>query len=302
MAPSGRVDVARGGRPVVTGRVAPRPAWYDALAPSGRPLRRIATMQGTVLAVYAGRVCDFWVRSAERATRENCRFCAVGLNLGADDDPAKTEAEILATVHAARRERRLAYVDFNCGHADDGAHLDRLLPIVARVKRETGLLVGVQTPPHPDRARWAALRAAGVNRVSFCVELFDPGRFREVCPGKHRVYGQRAYLDAVETCLALRREGPRAEPWVVNGELVAGLEPAASTIAGIEWLVARGAVPTVCVFRPLVGTDLADVAPPSPEAMRPVFAALYERSVAAGLPGGRARREAEPRVARGGVP
>lgn len=284
----GLVDVRRDGSHVAEARLAPRPAWYDRRTPSGRPMHRIATMQGTVLAVYAGSVCEFWVRSEHRPARENCRFCSVGLNLGADDDPAKTEEEILATVHAARREHPLAYVDFNCGHADDALHLDRLLPVVARVKRETGLLVGVQTPPHPDRARWAALRAAGVNRVSFCFELFDPERFREVCPGKHRVHGQRAYLDAVETCLALGREGPRGEPWVVNGEMVAGLEPPAATIAGIDWLVARGAVPTVCVFRPLVGTDLAHVAPPRPEVVRPVFAALYERCVAAGLPVGAA--------------
>lgn len=284
VAAHGAVEVSLDGRRVAHGRVAPRPAWYDEPAPSGRPMRRVATMQGTVLAVYAGRVCDFWVRGDARPARENCRFCAVGLNLGADDDVEKTEADVLATVKAARRDPRLAYVDFNAGHADDFGQVDRLLPLLARLKRETGLLVGVQVPPHPDRARWAALRAAGVNRVSFCVELFEPKRFASVCPGKARVYGQAAYFEAVATCVSLAREGPRLEPWVVNGELVAGLEPPSATIAGIDALVRLGAVPTVCAFRPLIGTDLADAAPPSPDELAPVFAALYERCVAAGLP------------------
>ena len=37
-----------------------------------------------------------------------------------------------------------------------------------------------------------------------------------------------------------------------------------------------GAVPTVCVFRPLQGTDLEDHEPPRADELRPVFAHLYE--------------------------
>lgn len=45
-----------------------------------------------------------------------------------------------------------------------------------------------------------------------------------------------------------------------------------------------GAVPTVCVFRPLVGTDLEHAAPPETEAMVPVFRRLYEACMERGLP------------------
>jgi hypothetical protein len=45
-----------------------------------------------------------------------------------------------------------------------------------------------------------------------------------------------------------------------------------------------GAIPTVCVFRPLVGTDLADEAPPATEDMLPVFRRLYEACMERGLP------------------
>ncbi len=279
------VEIVRDGRPCARARLAPRPRWYDRLTSSGRPMRRVGTLQGTYLAIYAGRVCDFWVPGAARDARENCRFCSVGLNLGADDAPEKAVDDVMEVVHAARRESRVTYVDFNAGHADDFGFLAALEPILRRVKAETDLLVGIQTPPHPDPERWRGIRALGVNRVSFCFELFDPARFREVCPGKARVYGLRTYLDAIEACVALAPPGRISlDPWVVNGELVAGLESPASSIAAVRWLTERGAIPTVCVFRPLLGTDLAEAPPPSPEAVLPVFQALYASCLEHGLP------------------
>jgi len=43
-------------------------------------------------------------------------------------------------------------------------------------------------------------------------------------------------------------------------------------------------VPTVCVFRPLLGTDLQHVAPPETEAMIPVFRRLWEACMEHNLP------------------
>jgi hypothetical protein len=71
---------------------------------------------------------------------------------------------------------------------------------------------------------------------------------------------------------------------VTNGEIIAGLEPAESSIAAIDWITSVGAIPTVCVFRPLSGTDLADREPPATEEMVPVFRRLYEACMERGLP------------------
>jgi hypothetical protein len=71
---------------------------------------------------------------------------------------------------------------------------------------------------------------------------------------------------------------------VTNGEIIAGLEPPASSIAAIDWIASVGAIPTVCVFRPLTGTDLEDLPPPHTEELVPVFRRLYEASMERGLP------------------
>jgi hypothetical protein len=278
-------EIRRGGEAIAPVRLAPRPAWYDRTTSTGKPMTRIGTLQGTYLGIYPARVCEYWTEKPERS---NCHFCSVGLNLGADDDPEKSVDEVMEVVHAAVEESRITYVDFNTGHYEGETYLDILEPYVRRVKRETGLLVGIQTPPHRDLARYDALRRLGVNRVSFCFEIFDERIFKRVCPGKDREYGLARYLDAVRYCAALKAAGPKGVPWVSNGEIIAGLEPPASSMAAIDWITSVGAIPTVCVFRPLAGTDMEEADPPRAADLVPVFRRLYDACMERGLPIGAA--------------
>jgi hypothetical protein len=265
----------------VTGvSLSPRPDWYERKTTTGKPMTRIGTLQGTYLGIYQAKVCEYWTGPV----KENCKFCSVGLNLGIDDADDKSVTEVMEVVRAARAESGITYVDFNTGHYDGDTYLDILEPYVRRIKDELGLLVGIQTPPHRDLRRYDALRAMGVNRVSFCFEIFDRARFTEVCPGKAREYGLDHYLEAVRYCAALGKRGPWHEPWVTNGEIIAGLEPPESSIRAIDWITSVGAIPTVCVFRPLLGTDMADAPPPRTEDLVPVFRRLYEASMEHGLP------------------
>ncbi|MBI1950706.1 MAG: radical SAM protein [Acidobacteria bacterium] len=271
--------IAPEAEPVAWVRLAPRPGWYDRTTATGRLMTRIGTLQGTYLGIYQARVCDYW----KEDPKANCRFCSVGLNLGGDDAGDKSVEEVMEVVRAARRESAITYVDFNTGHFTGETYLDILEPYVRRIKEETGLLVGIQTPPHHDLGRYDALKKIGLNRASFCFEIWDEATFRRICPGKNREYGLKRYLDAVEYCARLGR-GRGFEPWVSNGEIIAGLEPPASSMAAIDWITRVGAVPTVCVFRPLVGTDMEDAPPPKTEDLIPVFRRLYEACMKRNLP------------------
>ena len=269
------------GQDVTPVTLSPRPGWYEEKTSTGKPMTRIGTLQGTYLGIYQAKVCEYWTAKPQKT---NCKFCSVGLNLGIDDADEKSVDEVMEVIHAARRDSGITYVDFNTGHYDGDTYLDILEPFVRRIKAETGLLVGLQTPPHRDLSRYDRLRAMGVNRLSFCFEIFDRKIFEEICPGKHAEYGLDHYLEAVRYCAALGKKGPRTEPWVVNGEIIAGLEPPESSIRAIDWIVSVGAIPTVCVFRPLVGTDMQDAPPPRTEDLVPVFRRLYEACMEKGLP------------------
>ncbi len=267
--------------------LSPKPPWYERHTTSGKPMTRVGSLQGTYLGIYPAKVCEYWLEKPEKS---NCKFCSVGLNLGVDDADEKSVEEVLEVVVAAREESDVTYVDFNTGHYQGDTYLDILEPYIRRVKQETGVLIGVQTPPHHDLSRYDALKKMGVNRVSFCFEIYDRERFQEVCPGKHREYGLDRYLEAVRYCAALggNRSFRKVEPWVSNGEIIAGLEPPESSMAAIDWITSAGAIPTVCVFRPLAGTDYRDVPPPQTEDLIPVFARLYESCMDRGLPIGMA--------------
>ncbi len=267
--------------PVAEIRLSPQPPWYSRKTSTGKPMTRIGSLQGTYLAIYPAKVCEYWLA----APKEQCKFCSVGLNLGADDADAKCVDEVVEVVRAARRESGITYVDFNTGHYEGDTYLDILEPYIVKVKEATNLLIGIQTPPHHDLKRYRELRRMGVNRVSFCFELFNRERFETVCPGKHRQYGLDRYLAAVEYCAnEVPGTGRPFEPWVTNGEIIAGLEPPEDSIRAIDWITGVGAIPTVCVFRPLAGTEYRDLAPPRTEDMIPVFRRLYEACMERGLP------------------
>jgi len=278
---AGKYILRRDGLAVTEVRLSPRPDWYDRKTSTGKPMTRIGTLQGTYLGIYQAKVCEYWTVKPERV---NCKFCSVGLNLGLDDADEKSIEEVMEVVRAARDESGITYVDFNTGHYTGETFLDILEPLIRRVKSELGLLVGVQTPPHHDLARYDQLRDMGVNRVSFCFEIYDRQIFKDICPGKDEAYGLDRYLRAVRYCAGLADRGPKDEPWVTNGEIIAGLESPESSIAAIDWITSVGAIPTVCVFRPLKGTDLEHAAPPKTEDMIPVFRRLYEACMERALP------------------
>ena len=261
----------------------------------------IGSLQGTYLGIYPGSVCEFWTRDA----RANCHFCSVGLNLGADDAREKTIADILEVVRARRARRsKITYVDLNAGHRrrTRGSSTSSE-PIVARIKRETGLLVGIQAPPHSDLSRYDRLREVGLNRVSFCFELFRSRLLRAGLPGKAKTYGLDRYLAAIEYCTGLARRRAALEPWVVNGELIAGLRGRRSRRSprSIGSWARRGAdgvrVPASARHRlrgrPAPDTDsLVPVFPPSLRGVRAARASDRPRP----------KRSREPCVASGGMP
>jgi hypothetical protein len=130
--------------------------------------------------------------------------------------------------------------------------------------------VGVQLTPERDFSAYDRLIDLGVDHFSFCVEFLDPDWFARICPGKARMLGQTLYLEAMDYCASKLPRG------AVSGEIIAGLEPIEATLGGIERIASAGAFPTVCVFRPTVGSDMEHWPPPEYEEMRRVLLAMYD--------------------------
>jgi hypothetical protein len=246
-------------------RLPREPEWYGWPAPGGEPMSRIGVLQGTYLGIYINVVCAFW----NYAPALNCRFCTTGQNVGVTEAREKAIADVVETCRAARDRSGVTFVHLNGGfHGSRGLRFAE--PYVRAIKEAVGLLVGVQLAPEKDFTGYDRLIDAGVDHLSFCVELYDPEWFARICPGKATMLGQQLFHDALDYCA---RRLPRG---AVSGEIIAGVEPRETTLAAIDDIAARGAFPTVCIFRPTIGSDMEDWPPPAFDEMRVVMQHVYE--------------------------
>lgn len=241
------------------------PAWYRRQTSRDVPMSRIGVLQGTYLGIYINPICAFWNYSPPL----NCRFCTTGANVGCRESEIKTVDDVIETCHAAVQQSGVTFVHFNGGFQGSRGLRDAE-PYVRAVKERVGALVGVQLTPEKDFTAYDRLIDLGVDHFSFCFELFDPAWFARICPGKAKVLGQHLFLDAMDYCASKMPRG------AVSGEIIAGLEPIDNTVAAIERIASVGAFPTVCVFRPTIGSDMEDWPPPEFEDMRRVLVAVYD--------------------------
>jgi hypothetical protein len=241
------------------------PSWYRRFTSRDVPMSQVGVLQGTYLGIYVNAVCAFW--RAKPAL--NCRFCTTGRNVGEAELAEKSLDDVIETCWAAKEESGITFVHFNGGYQGRQS-VTAIEPFVRAVKKDVGLLVGVQLTPDRDLSVYDRLVDLGVDHLSFCLELLDPQWFADICPGKSRAFGQDLFFEAMERAARLLPRG------AVSGELIAGLEPIANTIAGIERIASAGAFPTVCIFRPTIGSDLADWPSPDYDDMRQVMAAMYD--------------------------
>jgi hypothetical protein len=261
------------------------PPWYSRQTSSGVEMSRIGVLQGNYLGIYVSNSCLFWGTGPSRA----CKFCTTGKNVGVSEQARKRVEDVVEVALAARDESGAVFTHLNTGYHFE--EVDKLEPIhglrqcepfVKAIRSQVGGFIGVQCMPVPRRkfSEYDALIEAGADHFSFCYEFEDPEVFARLCPGKAETLGQAGFFEAMEYTAKKLGKGR------VSGEIIAGLEPVEATLRGIDRIVAAGAFPTVCIFRPTVESELENEPPPDPGAMKEVFAHLWEACRDAGLPVG----------------
>jgi hypothetical protein len=266
-----------------TVEIPPEPAWYSRKTSSGIEMSRIGILQGNYLGIYISHRCLYWTWSPSVA----CMFCTTGKNVGASEESRKKVDDVVEVARAARDESRSIFTHFNTGyHYEDRADrevihgLRQCEPFVHAVRQRVGGFIGVQAVPVPRRKfhEYDELIEAGTDHFSFCYEFEDPEVFARICPGKAQTVGQHAYFEAMEYTARKLGKGR------VSGEIIAGVESIEATRRGIDRIVNAGAFPTVCIFRPTIGSEMEHTPPPDPDAMKDVFAYAYDACRRAGIP------------------
>ena len=102
--------------------------------------------------------------------------------------------------------------------------------------------------------RW---KSFGINTIKYDLQVMDPAYFKAICPGRG---SQKSWFEAQEAAVEVfGRDGG------VRGDLVGGLEPMESLLAGIDERLSKGVHCTPGIFYPLAGTPLEFMSPPSAE-------------------------------------
>jgi biotin synthase-related radical SAM superfamily protein len=199
----------------------------------------------------------------------NCKFCTTGLNVGRDEEAEKSVEDVVETAQAAKAESGVTFVHFNSGYQGSRG-LRKVFPYIEAIKERVGLLVGVQFIPEQDMTLYDEAIRLGVEHFSFCFEFYNLEYFRQYLPGKTALLGRDTFFRAMEYCSRKMGRGR------VSGEIIAGIEPLQDTFRAIEFIVKAGAFPLVCIFRPLIGSEMENYPPPTNRDMLRVFRHVYE--------------------------
>jgi biotin synthase-related radical SAM superfamily protein len=259
-----RFFVAKGTDERVDVSVVPPPTFYRDSTTNGTPMWQIGTVHAGYLSIDPAIACGF------AAMGVACQFCTIQ-GAAPHVQPAPHDVdEVLEVVGAAFAEGAAEFVYFNTGYFDseDGG-FGFLEPYVTAVKKHFDTIVALQVhPPRDDR--WIdRTYAAGVDALSYAIEIHDPDILAEVCKGRCELIGRERYYEALAHAARIFPSG------TVWSHLILGLEPLESTRAGIDVLTGMGVLPVLSLFRPLDETALGDRRPPDPETIAPVYAHLY---------------------------
>jgi hypothetical protein len=241
--------------------------FFTHVTSTGLPFGRIGTVHGPYLALSPTNRCTLL------NDRDRCRFCGVGQD-GLTHGAVPVE-DILEAIRIARAEHPVELVYLSVGHLqsrDGGVRF--LEPYVAAIKKHFDILVAVDALPPAEDGWIDRTYGIGVDAVSYNLEIFDPQVFEVVCPGVSREIGRERFLEALAYAATVFASGG------VACHLIVGLEPIASTHAGIDALTGIGVLPVLPAYRPFKGRDMrrdTDITlyPPTLEELQELHAHLY---------------------------
>jgi hypothetical protein len=248
-------------------RLPEEPRWYQEKTSSGIQMREVGVLQGTYLGIYVSNSCMYWYNDQP----SNCKFCTTGFNVGVNEVATKNIDDVVEVALRAKEESGVTFVHLNTGY-QNGLGLKQLAPYVTAIKERVGALVGIQAVPPKEKkelSQYDWLLDLGTDHFSFCYEFHHPEWFAKLCPGKEATVGQGAFFRALEYCQSRMPRGS------CSGEIIAGVEPMQSSLDAINYITGLGAFPTVCIFRPVVGSDMEHYPSPNYEDMIQVMRHMY---------------------------
>jgi radical SAM protein (TIGR04043 family) len=267
--------IYRDGTRVASAAPADRPRYYDMSTADGTPYWQIALMHLDSLASTVLQTCAYW------GNDDQCHFCGIGVSLDSGNTVKVKRPEHLAEVAVAAKELDGAVdVTLTTGSTygkDRGAlYVGKCGKAVIEA---SGLPVEVQFEPPEDLTVIDKVADMGINSLGIHVETFDPAVLARIAPPKART-GIERYFEAWEYAVKRFGEG-QVTTYVILGM---GEDPEL-IVEGCKRAADIGVYPFIVPLRPVPGSLMSDVTPPSAEytdrIARQVAPYLIERGLTA---------------------
>lgn len=140
-------------------------------------------------------------------------------------------------------------------HIDDD--YSRVCDIAAHIHSKNEKPIYLMSLPINNLQTLYKLKQSGITEVAFNIEIYDRVIAMKYMPGKGEIPLQ-TYLDALKYAVSI---------WGNTGKVrsifIVGLEPKKSLLEGIETVCKIGVSPILSLFKPVQGTPLAHLLPPS---------------------------------------
>jgi radical SAM protein (TIGR04043 family)/putative N-acetyltransferase (TIGR04045 family) len=261
----GRFLIFKEGREVYPVHFLDRPKFYDHSTEEGIPYSKIALLHGKdCLATSVIQTCTYWHSS------QRCRFCGIELSYrNGQTIKMKTPHQLSEVARRAKELDSVQHIVLTTGTVrPPGGEISSLVPCAAAIKEATGLPIHAQFCPPSNMEDLYELKAAGVDTVGIHIESFDFETLSRIAPVKAAM-GLERYEKAWKTAVEIF--GPNQ----VSSFLIVGLgEKTDSIIWGSKYLADIGVFPFVVPLRPIPGSLMENVLPPSPKAMKGIYEAV----------------------------
>lgn len=231
------------------------PNWLHKDTTNGIPFRRIAYLSTDRLRLKHESVCVF------KKMGKGCFFCNI---------PSKsvtfTQADFKEVLDFLLYKPTFRHILIGGGSEDPAIESQNITYLAQEIrKRNKEIPIYLMSLPPSDLATLYLYEKAGINEVAFNIEIWDRSIAGKLMPGKAEIPLEK-YIEVLKASTNI---------WGKTGNvrtaLIVGLNQESELIKAIQYLCSLGIQPMLSVFRPMPGTKLENVVPPSNKVLLSIY-------------------------------
>ena len=233
-----------------------QPEWNDQHTKNGVPFSRIAYLSTDRLRLKHESVCTF------KKSGQGCFFCNV---------PERaidfTQADFEEVLDALLPHPTFRHILIGGGSGDPVTEMEQIVALAKMIRaRNKEIPIYLMSLPPASAEILHTYKEAGITEVAFNIEIWDRTLAQNIMPGKGKI-SLSHYINILrESTKIWGKEGD------VRTALIVGLNQSKLLLEATECLCQYGIQPMFSIFRPIPGTRLEAIVPPSNQ----MLLSLYE--------------------------